>query len=207
MRLIDDWTDREWRFSPVTWRRDVLASRIVAWIRHYDWLAAAADPAFAARFVFSLGRQRTHLKRALRTGLVGHEAVAALKAFPHFNASLSADGESLVEALATPQFYRDCHDRLNKGGMLVVNLWGGDRQFNDTVKRIEAAFPDGTLCLPAERPGNIIVFGFRSKPAKQEWQELWRRATALEKDYGLAFPRFVEGLRKMNKYDSKELLF
>jgi spermidine synthase len=117
------------------------------------------------------------------------------------------DGESLVEALATPQFYRDCHDRLNKGGMLVVNLWGGDRQFNDTVKRIEAAFPDGTLCLPAERPGNIIVFGFRSKPAKQEWQELWRRATALEKDYGLAFPRFVEGLRKMNKYDSKELLF
>ena len=117
------------------------------------------------------------------------------------------DSESQVAALATLPFYRDCARILGDDGVLVVNLWGGDRQFNDTVKRIEAAFPDGTLCLPAERPGNIIVFGFRSKPAKQEWQELWRRATALEKDYGLAFPRFVEGLRKMNKYDSKELLF
>ena len=58
------------------------------------------------------------------------------------------DGESLVEALASDAFYRDCHDRLNKGGMLVVNLWGGDRQFHDTLKRIEDAFPAGTCaCL------------------------------------------------------------
>ena len=58
------------------------------------------------------------------------------------------DGESLVEALASDAFYRDCHDRLNKGGMLVVNLWGGDRQFHDTLKRIEDAFPAGTV-VPA----------------------------------------------------------
>ena len=25
VRLIDDWTNCEWRWSPVTWRRDVLA--------------------------------------------------------------------------------------------------------------------------------------------------------------------------------------
>ena len=116
------------------------------------------------------------------------------------------DGESLAAALATPQFYRDCHDRLNKGGMLVVNLWGGDRQFHETVKRIETAFPEGTLCLPAERPGNVIVFGFRSTPAKQEWLDLWRRAAPLEANYGLPFTRFVEGLRKMNKHDGKCLL-
>lgn len=35
-RLVDDWTNREWRWSPRTWRRDVLAARMVAWIRHYD---------------------------------------------------------------------------------------------------------------------------------------------------------------------------
>src|SRR6185437_7203760 len=39
VRLIDDFTNCEWRWSPVTWRRDVLATRMVAWIRHYDWLA------------------------------------------------------------------------------------------------------------------------------------------------------------------------
>ncbi|MDP3160774.1 MAG: heparinase II/III family protein, partial [Reyranella sp.] len=98
-RLVDDWTNREWRWSPRTWRRDVLAARMVAWIRHYDWLAAAADPGFAARFVFSLGRQRTHLKRALRTGLVGHEAVAALKALIFADIAFLRDGKHFEKSL------------------------------------------------------------------------------------------------------------
>ena len=116
------------------------------------------------------------------------------------------DGESLVEALASDAFYRDCHERLNKGGMLVVNLWGGDRQFHDTLKRIENAFPAGTLCLPAEKPGNVIVFGFRSTPGRMEWRALEQRALALELHFGLGFSRFVEGLRKMNRHDEKHLL-
>jgi spermidine synthase len=116
------------------------------------------------------------------------------------------DGESHVQALATVAFYRDCHERLNVGGMLVVNLWGGDREFHDTLKRIETAFPAGTLCLPAEKPGNIIVFGFRSPPGKVEWTALAARAAALEQRYELDFPRFVEGLRRMNQHDEKYLL-
>jgi len=116
------------------------------------------------------------------------------------------DGESHVQALATVAFYRDCHDRLNPGGMLVVNLWGGDREFHDTLKRIEAAFPAGTVCLPADKPGNIIVFGFRSAPGNIDWTELDRRAAALELVYELGFARFVESLRRMNKHDEKQLL-
>lgn len=99
VRLVDDWTNQEWRWSPVTWRRDVLAERMVAWIRHYDWMAAAADPGFAARFVFSLARQRTHLKRALRTGLVGHDAVAALKALVFADLAFLRDGRSFERSL------------------------------------------------------------------------------------------------------------
>ncbi len=116
------------------------------------------------------------------------------------------DGESHVEALASTAFYRDCYERLNKGGMLVVNLWGGDREFNETLKRIEAAFPDGTLCLPAEKPGNVIVFGFRGPAGKLTWETLAQRATLLEARYKLGFTRFVEGLRKMNQHDDKHLL-
>lgn len=116
------------------------------------------------------------------------------------------DGESHVQALATVAFYRDCHDRLNPGGMMVVNLWGGDREFHDTLKRIEAAFPAGTVCLPADKPGNIIVFGFRSAPGNIDWTELDRRAAALELVYELGFARFVESLRRMNKHDEKQLL-
>lgn len=115
------------------------------------------------------------------------------------------DGESHVQALATVVFYRDCHERLNKGGMLVVNLWGGDREFNETLKRIETAFPAGTLCLPAEKPGNVIVFGFRGPAGQIAWETLAQRAMALEARYELGFMRFVEGLRRMNRHDEKYL--
>jgi len=116
------------------------------------------------------------------------------------------DGESHVEAVSTYAFYRDCHDRLNPNGMLVVNLWGGDREFNETLKRIERAFPGGTLCLPAERPGNVIVFGFRTAPGPRDWAALRQRALGLEKHYELPFTRFVESLRQMNRHDPKHLL-
>jgi spermidine synthase len=116
------------------------------------------------------------------------------------------DGDSHVESVSTFAFYRDCHARLSSRGMLVVNLWGGDRAFNDTLKRIEQAFPDGTLCLPAEKLGNVIVFGFRGPVGKVPWATLEERATALEARYDLGFTRFVESLRKMNRHDEKYLI-
>ena len=99
VRLVDDWSEREWRWSAVTWKREVLAERIVSWIRHYDWLATAADPGFPARFVFSLARQRTHLRRAARTGLIGHEAVAVLKALVFADLAFLRDGKRFEKSL------------------------------------------------------------------------------------------------------------
>lgn len=98
-RLVDDWSNREWRWSALTWRREVLAERMVSWIRHYDWLASAADPGFAARFVFALARQRAHLRRAVRTSLVGHEAVAALKALIFTDLAFLRDGKRFEKSL------------------------------------------------------------------------------------------------------------
>lgn len=115
------------------------------------------------------------------------------------------DAESHVEALSTREFYRNCRDRLQPGGMLVVNLWGGDRQFNDILRRIEGVFEEGTLCLPAEKPGNIIAFGFRDAPGAMRWSDLAERAGALEAHHALEFSRFVAGLRKMNRHDEEWL--
>jgi spermidine synthase len=111
------------------------------------------------------------------------------------------DAESHVEELSDSTFYAACRRRLAPGGILVVNLWGGDRQFNDILQRIENAFPAGTLCLPAEKPGNIIVFGFRDSPGPVRWEELERRAAELEPIYGLEFGRFAQSMRKMNPCD------
>lgn len=115
------------------------------------------------------------------------------------------DAESQVEELSDKAFYEACRARLNAGGILVVNLWGSDRNFDDTLLRIEAAFPAGTLCLPAEKPGNIIVLAFRHSPGSLRWDALARRALELERLYGLEFPRFVASLRRMNDHDEERL--
>jgi spermidine synthase len=115
------------------------------------------------------------------------------------------DAESQVAELSSRAFYEACRGRLNERGVLVVNLWGSDRKFNDYLQRIEQAFPAGTLCLPAERPGNVIVFAFRDPPGSPGWSELEAKARELEALYGLEFGHFVRGLRKMNRCDGDRL--
>lgn len=116
------------------------------------------------------------------------------------------DAESHAEELSDKAFYQTCRTRLGPGGILVVNLWGGDRQFNDTLQRIESVFP-ATVCLPAEKPGNVIVFAFRDAPGHQNWDALAQRALALQQQHGIEFTRFVHGLRKMNRHDLHGLIF
>jgi spermidine synthase len=115
------------------------------------------------------------------------------------------DAESHVAELATREFYAACRARLAPGGVLVVNLWGGDRQFNDMLKRIEGVFQAGTLCLPARKPGNVIAFAFRDAPGPLCWDALLRRAAELQTRYDMEFPLFVEGLRVMNRCDDDQL--
>jgi spermidine synthase len=115
------------------------------------------------------------------------------------------DADAHAEELASPAFYSACRERLRPGGVFVVNLWGGDKLFTTLLQRIEAAFPNGTLCLPAERPGNVIVFAFRDKPEPFPWKALAARAKSLEKDLGLEFERFTENLRKMNRYNEESV--
>jgi spermidine synthase len=115
------------------------------------------------------------------------------------------DGQSQVAELSSGSFYDDCRRRLNERGVLVVNLWGSDRRFNDYLRRIESAFPAGTFCLPADKPGNVIVFAFRDPPGSPRWDELDVKARELESRYGLEFSRFVQGLKKMNRVDSARL--
>ena len=115
------------------------------------------------------------------------------------------DGDSLVPELSSRGFFSACLKRLAPGGMAAVNLWGSDSRFDDYLGRIEAEFRAGTLCLPAEKPGNIIAFGFRDAPGDLRWADLGERAAALEARYGLEFRRFVAALRRMNRSDAERL--
>ena len=63
------------------------------------------------------------------------------------------DGDSQVEALSSRAFYAACRRRLDAGGVLVVNLWGSDRAFDDYLERIESAFPGRARCACRRKAG------------------------------------------------------
>ena len=116
------------------------------------------------------------------------------------------DGDAQVEELATPEFYAAAARALMRDGVLVVNLWGSSRKFDDYLHRIELAFEGRVTCVPALQKGNIIVLGFRRAPGRLAWDELRERARMLEARYGLEFVRFVEVMKRLNPHTEKRLL-
>jgi len=116
------------------------------------------------------------------------------------------DAESQVEELSTLAFYRDCARVLGEAGILVVNLWGGDRNFSACVERMRRAFDGLVACLPAGKPGNVVALAFKRSPGLPRWEDLRARARELECIYGLEFPSFVEQLPLMTPSDRERLL-
>lgn len=116
------------------------------------------------------------------------------------------DGETLAESLSTQLFFADCNRALTANGVFAINLWGSDKNFPTYLQRISDSFGNLTLCLPSEKHGNIVVFGFKHSQGSPRWDELRARARALEAQYGLDFPRFVDRLRDLNLNTEKRLL-
>lgn len=116
------------------------------------------------------------------------------------------DGHFQPDALTGARYYAYAREALKRNGMLVVNLWGSDKNFSTYLSRIEKVFDGRTLCLPAEKHGNIIVFGFRDFIGNPSWLELRENARDLSKVYGMDFMYFLEGFKKMNQYTEKKLI-
>jgi len=111
------------------------------------------------------------------------------------------DGRSQAPALGTAGFYRACRAALRPGGVAAINLWSSVPEFDATLRHIENAFDGRCLCLPAERPGNVIAFGLDAVPRDLSWTGLAALAGALEASHPLEFRRFVAGLKTMNRHD------
>jgi spermidine synthase len=116
------------------------------------------------------------------------------------------DGRSHAAELATREFYASTARCLAADGILVVNLWGSDRRFDETLQRIEGAFEGRICCVPAAQRGNVAVLAFRRTPLATRWDELRTAAAALQARYGLEFGDFVGAMRRLNPHTSRRLL-
>ena len=87
-----------------------------------------------------------------------------------------------------------------------MNFMDDDRELDRHLRRVEHAFGGAVLAFPSLRDPNIVVLGLKGAPAALEWRALRARADALGKKYGLPFARCVERLRRMNRWNSNQLL-
>jgi spermidine synthase len=109
-------------------------------------------------------------------------------------------------ALAGQAFYDAAWLALEEPGVLVLNLMNDDPALDRRLRHAERAFGGSVLALPALYDPNVIVLALKGAPRALRWDELERRARALEKRLGLPFPRYVPRLKRMNRFDAQQLL-
>lgn len=101
------------------------------------------------------------------------------------------DAGNQVEALATQTFYAACRRALRPGGVLVVNLWGRDRDFPEYLARLERAFDGAVGWISVQNKTNVIVFAFTEPDAPARLEAGRAQLENLSKRWGLDLRGFA----------------
>lgn len=74
------------------------------------------------------------------------------------------DRSGLPTPLCTENFYRDCRTALRPGGVMVINLASGNRQYALLIARIRQQFRQQCLIVRDSEERNDIVYAWRGSP-------------------------------------------
>jgi spermidine synthase len=116
------------------------------------------------------------------------------------------EDESTPAALVSQAFFDAAWGSLEDAGAMVVNFMDDDPNLDRNLQRIERAFDGAVVALPALRDPNVIVVGLKGVPAAYRWEDLRARAATLERRHGMPFGRYVDRLRRMNRFTREALL-
>ncbi|MBF4988655.1 polyamine aminopropyltransferase [Methylophilus sp. 14] len=104
----------------------------------------------------------------------------------------------------TQSFFDDCADALTPDGLFTINLWGSDKKFDIYMQRMEQTFEQRVLMMPTGKPGNIIVFGFKSALAMPDLATLRKRAQEAMQTHNINFLDLIDRLQGANPNNGKE---
>lgn len=93
------------------------------------------------------------------------------------------DVAGLPRQLCSAGFYDHCYAMLAEGGMMVVNLWGGDSGYGRYASRIRDSFADRVVVVRAEEDTNRIVFASKDRGFPPSRALLLDRARTLAGDH------------------------
>lgn len=98
--LFERWDEKFGTFTPVSWRSDVLAARIVNCLTHFSALFEGVDPTFHIRFLDCIARQIRHLRRVVLTETAPPERIEALKGLIYGECCVVSEPERVARACA-----------------------------------------------------------------------------------------------------------
>ena len=109
------------------------------------------------------------------------------------------DRDGFSASVCTRAFNLDVRDALTPQGVMVANLVGSKARRAAHLEMIADAFGGNIIVLPVENDGNYLVFAFRDGTFEPRWRWIEGQARAMQKRYGLDFPKFAARLKRSRK--------
>lgn len=98
--LMSSWLKYHGKWHPVAWRPHVLASRIIAWMRHESMTISNSDLVYRSAVMNSIARQARHLMRAWPAAKGGLPRLTAIAGIVYSGLCLPDRGRRLTRGLA-----------------------------------------------------------------------------------------------------------
>lgn len=101
------------------------------------------------------------------------------------------DHEAAAPVLDSEAFYADCRGLLTDEGCMTVNLFGRSSSYEESLRRICAAFGDDAVwAFKPTREGNTVVLALRT-PARPKRAALAERAENVQTRWGLPAAKWL----------------
>ena len=109
------------------------------------------------------------------------------------------DRDGFSASVTTRRFYLDVRDALTPQGVMVANMVGAKSTRAEHLEMIADVFGGNIIVLPVAHDGNYLVFAFRDAAFEPRWRWIESQAAAMQKRYGLDFPKFAAKLKRSRK--------
>jgi spermidine synthase len=109
------------------------------------------------------------------------------------------DRDGFAAAVSSRSFYLNVRAALAANGAMVANMVGPKAERAAHLDMIADVFNGNIVVLPIKSDGNYLVFAFRNSHFEPRWRWIESQASAMQKRFGLDFPKFAATLKRSRK--------
>jgi spermidine synthase len=141
------------------------------------------------RLKIKIGCGAQHVYQASRENTELHDVIM-IDAYDH---------AGMAPEVSSEVFFDNCKTLLAKDGLLIINLWGTDKDmFQQVSWNMGRIFQQRMLFLPVRTRGNVIGFAFGEHMHKPTFKDLIQKAKLLEQRYQLEYLLFLQDFKRHN---------